>query len=294
MGVGSMGLQFALLAKRRKVSFDTTLMLGRQNHFLDAWWTKSLFDRFGFPITEAAATEVVAEPYAEALFKRLGASSVDSMDASNYEGATVIHNLNEPIPASFVQKYSCVVDYGTLEHVFNFPVALKNATDMIKTGGHFLSIIPCNNMMGHGFYQFSPELYFNYLSHNGFDDLSIYMIPYRWMPYLFRVSDPRDVNTRVELVNNEPMQMGIMARKAKHIPEAVIPIQSDYFNHFWQGQDVDRHTTVPAADPAMASAVEDFRGRIAALSLWPESLSPRYVSGLENPRHYQIMDPARD
>ena len=74
----------------------------------------------------------------------------------------------------------------------------------------------------------------------------------------------------------------------------MIPIQSDYYNHFWQGQDVDRTSTVPAADPAMASAVDDFRARVAALSLWPESLSPHYVGGLENPRLYQLTDPAKD
>src|SRR5438477_418150 len=79
------------------------------------------------------------------------------------------HDMNEPIPDKFKETYTAVLDGGSLEHVFNFPVAIKNCMEMVKVGGHYLAITPANNFFGHGFYQFSPELYFTVLSkENGF------------------------------------------------------------------------------------------------------------------------------
>jgi hypothetical protein len=294
MGIGSNGLQFALLGRRRGVRFDRTLMFGRQNHFVDGWWVKMLFDRFNVGISEAEAQKAVEEPYAKGLFQALGASIVESMDASDYEGATIVHDLNLPVPERLKRRYTCVLEYGTLEHVFNFPVALKNAIDMIEVDGHLLTITPANNFMGHGFYQLSPELYYNFLSCNGFADVQVYLLPYRWLPQIFRVADPREVRSRVELVNSEPMQLGIVARKAIHLPEMVAPIQSDYHDTFWQGRDIDRTSALPPVEPQLAAAIAEFRTRIAALASWPETLSPQLIAGLENSLHFQMIDPATD
>jgi len=57
-----------------------------------------------------------------------------------------------------------VIDGGTLEHVFNFPVAIKNAMQMVRAGGRLSLSPPANNYFGHGFYQFSPELFYRVLS----------------------------------------------------------------------------------------------------------------------------------
>ena len=41
---------------------------------------------------------------------------------------------------------------------------------MVKTGGHLMLFTPANNYFGHGFYQFSPELFYRVLSkENGFE-----------------------------------------------------------------------------------------------------------------------------
>ena len=105
----------------------------------------------------------------ETLFQSLGASSVDSMDNSDFEGARLVHDLNQPIPADWKGRYDAVIDGGTLEHVFNFPVALRNVMEMVQPGGRLFIHNCANNLCGHGFYQFSPELFFRVLSPaNGF------------------------------------------------------------------------------------------------------------------------------
>lgn len=293
MGVGYHGLQFALLAERRKADFSRTITLGRQHHYLNPVALRAMFERFGLALTPQDERSIFKDDYAEGLFRTLGASTVDSMDASDYQGANVIHDLNLPLPRSLVRRYTCVVDFGTLEHVFNFPVALKSATDMVEVGGHFMCITVANNFMGHGFYQFSPELFIGYLSANGFADIEIYLAPYRDWPYFFRVTDPQVLSGRVELVNSERVQMCVLARKERHLPEMVTPIQSDYVQQAWQGRDVEERSLPPAVDSAVAATVLDLRQRASWLLMWPETVSPALVHGFENGLHYRLVDPAK-
>jgi hypothetical protein len=202
---------------------------------------------------------VLEQEYAENLFKALGAQTVDSLDASGYEGASIIEDLNHPIRDDLKRSYSVVVDFGSLEHIFNVPVALKNCIDMIETGGWYICCVPCNNYMGHGFYQLSPELFFNFLSHNGFTEIEVFMCLYG-DPVFFRVTDPRRYGGRVELVNEEPVQVAVLAKKATHLEEMVCPIQSDYLSywqHEWPARTISQmpeHPVDPTASAAIATA----------------------------------------
>lgn len=73
------------------------------------------------------------------------------------------------MPASLHAKYDAVIDSGTPEHVFNFPVALASAMSMVRKGGYLFVVTMANNHCGHGFYQFSSELFFRALAReNGF------------------------------------------------------------------------------------------------------------------------------
>ena len=173
------------------------------------------------------------DEYSEPLFEILGAEKTDSMDFSSYENATILHDLNLPIPDELKNKYSVVIDGGTIEHVFNFPVAIKNCMEALKTGGHYIGISPANNQMGHGFYQFSPELYYRiFCDSNGFKIKKMFInISTGTDIHWYEVADPAIVNNRVMLVNNLPVSLLIIAEKIaeKNIFET-IPQQVDYTN----------------------------------------------------------------
>src|SRR3954463_7931957 len=62
-----------------------------------------------------------------------GASAVESFDYSDFEGATHIADLNLPI-SGFDGRYNTIVDFGTMEHVFNAPQGLHNALTMCAVG----------------------------------------------------------------------------------------------------------------------------------------------------------------
>ena len=46
--------------------------------------------------------------------------------------------------------------------MFHVPNALANLNAMLKPSGAILHVLPCNNWVDHGFYQFSPTLMFDY------------------------------------------------------------------------------------------------------------------------------------
>jgi SAM-dependent methyltransferase len=148
-------------------------------------------------------------------FRLLGANEVVSFDASNYEGATVVHDFNLPI-GRFAEHFDVVFDAGSLEHVFNVPVALANCMRLLKIGGYYIAVHPCNNFFGHGFYQFSPELYFRVFSpENGF--VIEHVIACETFPGApwFRVPDSAAVHGRVILINSKQSYLVVVARKVE-------------------------------------------------------------------------------
>lgn len=231
MGLTKNCSRFLFYAKSLGVSFENTLMLGRLTLFAtkeDIRNDLALF-KSDKKITDIKFTDSYSEP----LFELLGAVATDSMDYSDYEKATILHDLNNPIPDNLKGKYSAVVDGGTIEHVFNFPVAIKNCMEMLRVGGHYLGITPANNTMGHGFYQFSPELFFNiFTADNGFSVKKIIIVTEKanaefsdW----YEVMDPAKVKSRITVVNGQPTYLMVIAKKVKEAPVfATIPQQSDY------------------------------------------------------------------
>ena len=134
MGLDFYSAQFLLNLKQRGLRFGRVLTLGRQGVYMPPEVYQSLLKRLGVDRGQP--------DFADDFIRGVGATAVDFMDASDYEGATVVQDLNQPIPARLAEAYDCVFDGGTLEHVFNFPVALKNCMEMVKAGGHLIVITP--------------------------------------------------------------------------------------------------------------------------------------------------------
>jgi len=154
MGIDNTGIQLILKSGRYVKNKKNMLTLGRQgihiskaelNFFLDLYKVSYLKNRYD-------------GGYCENLFKDLGFENIDSIDNSNYEDATIIHNLNFKIPDNF-KKYDYIFDGGTSEHIFNIPQLCENIINLLNIGGIYVLQIPNNNLSGHGMYQFSPEFY---------------------------------------------------------------------------------------------------------------------------------------
>lgn len=220
-------------------------MVGRQNLYVNPNEIRALLAPCGIIISQADAREICASGYAETLLRFLGAESTCSFDYSDYQSSTHIHDMNEPIGNDFKEAYSAVLDGGSLEHIFNFPVAIKNCMEMVKVGGHYLAITPANNFFGHGFYQFSPELYFTVLSKaNGFEVTKMIAFEEKTEPVWYAVRSPREAAERVTLSNSLPVYLLIIAKRLARLPIfECTPQQSDYVA-LWAA----KHAEKPVAD----------------------------------------------
>ena len=231
MGIDRDSAKLLLWARRQGVDFARPLTIGRMGLHLSIAQLGAVLAPFGIHkrASELAAVFTEQQGYAEPFFKLLGATDIVSLDASGFEGATLIHDLNRPIPKDWHGRYSVVFDGGTLEHVFDYPTALRNCLEMVAVGGHFITVTPANNYMGHGFYQFSPELYARVLNEeNGFALEKLIVFEFgadRW----YEVVDPARVGRRVSLVNNRPTMLAACARRTRAVEIlARPPQQSDY------------------------------------------------------------------
>ena len=237
MGIDAATLEILLTAREAGVSFDEVLTVGRQSLCASPAEVKTVLARHGVRLTGGQAQKLVSEQngYCEPLLKLMGAQRVDSLDVSNFEGASIVHDMNELLPDSYRNQFTIVIDGGSLEHVFNFPVALRNCMDAVAPGGHFIGITPSNNLMGHGFYQFSPELFFRvFTPDNGFriEKVLIYECP--WGSVWYEVMDPEEARRRVDLTNRRPAYLIVWAKKTASVPIFnQWPQQSDYVA-LWQ------------------------------------------------------------
>lgn len=128
--------------------------------------------------------------YADGLLKqKFGATSVSSVDNSDYEGATYVANLNEAVDLG--RQFDTIVDCGTSEHIFDIGQAFRNAIALCRVGGRIVHALPSNSECGHGFYQMSPELFFSlYSERNGFANTRVYVADLMNETAWYRVTAP--------------------------------------------------------------------------------------------------------
>src|SRR5262245_2106369 len=74
------------------------------------------------------------DAYCEDLLNRhFGATSVESGDNSDYEGATHVFDMNQKLDTE--ARYDTVFDGGCLEHIFDPAQALENFSRLCAPGG---------------------------------------------------------------------------------------------------------------------------------------------------------------
>lgn len=166
------------------------------------------------------------------LTESFGASEVQSLDNSAYEAATLIHDMNRPLPEAMAGGFDTVIDSGSLEHVFNIPQALANVSALCRPGGQVLHVLPANNFCGHGFWQVSPELFFSlYAPANGYRDTEVFLASTAHTSEWFRVLPPEG-GRRVNVMSSSRIYALVRTVRAAEVFSHEDVQQSDY-RHAW-------------------------------------------------------------
>lgn len=236
MGLDFNGIRFLLWSKNLGVSFDRTVTLGHLGFSCSRSRLERVFQNFGLPATNEEVAlcfkrKAFTGLYADEFLKLLGAKELNSVDCSDFEGATLLHDLNQPFPGHLLGSFDLVFDGGTLEHIFNYPEALSRCLELLRVGGHFITITPASGQMGHGFYQFSPELFFRFFSaERGFALRKIVAFDcVKINSPFYEVKDPATTGQRTCSGGNKIILLAILAQKTARTPLMLdSPQQSDY------------------------------------------------------------------
>jgi SAM-dependent methyltransferase len=242
LGVNIISARFLLHARRTGANFAHTAVLGRQQMNLEARELHWMMKDNEFLVPYSDAQRFVAATHADSFLRFLGAETLATFDASDYEGADVVFDFNGAIPHRFHDSFTVVLDSGTLEHIFNFPQAVANCMRMLKVGGYFLGVMPANNLLGHGFYQFSPELLFRvFCEQNGFEMQEMILAeqadepPFRCASWV-QLVDPAVVGSRVEFRTARQSCLLVMAKKTKAVPLFASDVQQSDYVTAWRGK----------------------------------------------------------
>jgi hypothetical protein len=261
LGIDINALKFIVAAGASGCDFARTVMIGRQRLYVARADIERLVP------SRVRCGDAADANYAEWVLRRLGAEVADAIDVSGYEGASILHDMNLPLPSAHHEKYTAVLECGTLEHLFNVPIAIQNCMDLLAVNGRLICCTVANNFCGHGFYQFSPELFFRvFQPENGFEVERIVACDAFYESEWYTVVDPQFMKRRVEIVGPYPVTLLVQARKVQGMAKFRRPPQQSDYVSAWSGARLHPDQT-PASRPRFSywSLMRKWlRGRVRA------------------------------
>jgi hypothetical protein len=228
VGIGINELRALAFGRRLELlQLNQTVTLGRQQLLL----SHSDYDQlFRIPIVNRI--EFPDDGFSEPLLKSLDASVVESIDASDYEGASIITDFNKPLEYEHHAKFTSFVDFGAMEHIFDPRQVILNINKILQTNGSVLISTPANGFLGHGFYQFSPEFFYSAFSpENGFSDTIVILIDVNRSEEWHYVKKPSVLQDRNHTPNKK--YYTVCFSKKINTVERISAQQSDYLNLLW-------------------------------------------------------------
>jgi SAM-dependent methyltransferase len=165
----------------------SVVQIGRQTVELTVPDMIRLFMRFGLSLnifrdgvveidrqTLQARQKTVRFVNDRTFFGALGAAEVHAVDHSDFEGADILHNMNEPIGASLEGIADLVLDGSTLDNVHDPALALMNYNRMLRPGGRVISINAAKPDVQGAYCGTPPEWFLDYYAANEYADCQVY------------------------------------------------------------------------------------------------------------------------
>lgn len=194
MGI-SVNVMEAIIRDRAHAPFrGKAYTLGRQTMATTPRETFSLFNRLG--VESALGVEDLgvdktthfAINYARKetirdvdFFRMLGLEEIYALDISDFEGAEIIVDLNEPIRPALENSCGLLVDGSTLDNIFDPCTGLKNIARMMAPGGRCFLVNMGNasdEFTGVPYTMFNPLWFFDYFAWNNFAYCQVYISIY--------------------------------------------------------------------------------------------------------------------
>lgn len=176
MGIPRGTARLLLDEARARPFAGSVLELGRMSVYatheeLQRWAREQSVDlAAGFPATLSHQPELARHGCLDdrTFFRLLGFDRVESADVADWEGVDHVLDLNQPVPEGLRERFDVVFEAGTIQHVFDLRRVFANLHALVRPGGRVIhGMAPSSNHVDHGFYMFSPTLFHDFYSANG-------------------------------------------------------------------------------------------------------------------------------
>ena len=177
----------------------------------------------------------------ETYFRALGFQSVIRIDVSDYEAPDRLIDLNSgSTPEDLWNRFDMVLDTGTAEHVFHLPHLLQHMHRLAKVGGRVLHMSPSSNHLDHGFYMFSPTLFWDYYHANRYEINAFKLCRYTgpttqavWRVFDYRPERVRGA-ARWGALDRAMYEVHCVATKTEQSTSGIPPQQGSYVERWEQ------------------------------------------------------------
>lgn len=283
MGLTRSSLRFLTWQHKKKPFSGRILTLGRLGVHARFSEMISILESEGlqpFPVSESEKyTNIPAwksGPFGNftcdrAFFRALANCEVETMDVSAYENPEHVWDLNQPIPDSLVGQFDLVIDGGTMEHVFDVRQTLRNISKLLKVGGRVIHCSPATNWGEHGFYQFSPTLFYDYYSANGFQGHDCFIVDQRGYDVTKQAWDFYKWNLNrgyCNMVSSSMLAILFTAEKTNRSTDEKIPQQGCFQGHADGGKTGKPQDVVNVKPSGLLSLVKRLIPRFVKTFIW--------------------------
>jgi len=185
--------------------------------------------------------EAVRYIHAKTFFEFIGISEDKyyDIDKFDFDKPKIIHDLQFPMDQKYHDFFNLIIDCGTLEHIFDVKAVMENIVKITKVGGYVLQMVPAQNFLNHGFYQFSPTFFHDFYTSNGFEVVESYITEGRGSyERYWRYDQERDYTG---LFFDPKNRLGncFLVRKKENLDKIILPDQYFYKKMAEDGKSVE-------------------------------------------------------
>jgi len=111
-------------------------------------------------------------------FSSFGNSRLSVLDVTDYEGATIIHDMSVPVPKELENKYEFIFNGSILDNMFDPAQAMRNISQMLGPRGRVMHIEMATNL-AFEYLMFSVDWFLDYYVINNFYDCVVYVCGFK-------------------------------------------------------------------------------------------------------------------
>lgn len=180
MGVVKQVVELMVAEQAYKPLQGEFCFFGRQTISISPAGIESIFKRNNL-VHPQVRTEIDTETRHEnetitdkSFINYFGQNKLNIVDVSDYEGANIIADLNDPVSEELQNKFDFIYTGGCHDNVFSPAELLKNCSRMLKPGGRAIHFESFGGLIG-AYTYLTPEWFYSFYAINNYSDCKVYV-----------------------------------------------------------------------------------------------------------------------